>query len=299
MDRIEQLRIFLQVATTGSFTKAAEQLALPRASVSVAVQRLEERLGARLLHRTTRRVTLTSDGEALLERGRALVADVQALEQQFRPSAEGVSGRLRVDMPSRIARRLVVPALPAFLAQHPRLEVALSSRDRVVDLVQEGLDCALRVGALTPSTLVARPLGQFKMVHCASPGYLARYGTPQHPGELAAHIVVQYAPSSAQRAAPWQWQEGETVRSLSMHGPVTVDNVEAYIACGLAGLGLIQIPAYDARAHLDAGELLEVLPTWPGPSMPVHLMYAHRRQVSRRMQAFSQWLAQVLAVALR
>jgi DNA-binding transcriptional LysR family regulator len=295
MDRIEQLRLFLRVAELGSFTQAAEQLALPKANVSAAVQRLEDRLGARLLHRTTRRVALTPDGEALLERARALVEDAQALDQLFRSASEALTGRLRVDMPSRIARQLVAPALPAFLAQHPALEVALSSRDRVVDLVQEGLDGALRVGTLAPSSLVARPLGVFRTLHCASPDYLARHGVPNHPDDLAQHLAVHYAASPSQRAAPWQWQDGDALRSADMRGQVTVDNAETYLACGLAGLGLIQIPAYDAHMHIQAGELVEVMPRWPGPAMPVHWVYPHRHQVTPRLQVFSRWLAQLLA----
>jgi len=295
MDRIDQLRIFLRVAQCGSFTLAADQLALPRTSVSTALQQLEARLGARLLHRTTRRVGLTPDGEALLERARALVADVDELEQQFRPAAGALAGRLRVEMPSRIARRLVAPALPAFFAQHPAVEVELGSSDRAVDLVHEGIDCALRVGPLAPSSLVARPLGELRLINCASPAYLAQHGTPRTPDDLAHHAAVHYASPTTGRLAPWEWQQAGETRSLGMRGQVAANNVETYIACCLAGLGLIQIPAFDVREHLAAGELVEVLARWPAPPMPVHLVYPHRRHLSRRMQAFSGWLGGLLA----
>lgn len=295
MDRIDQLRIFLRVAQCGSFTLAADQLALPRTSVSMAVQQLEARLGARLLHRTTRRVGLTPDGEALLERAHALVADVDELEQQFRPAAGALAGRLRVEMPSRIARRLVAPSLPAFFAQHPAVEVELGSSDRAVDLVHEGIDCALRVGPLAPSSLVARPLGELRLINCASPAYLARHGAPGTPDDLPGHAAVHYASPTTGRLAPWEWQQAGETRSLAMRGQVAANNVETYIACCLAGLGLIQIPAFDVREHLAAGELVEVLARWPAPPMPVHLVYPHRRHLSRRMQAFSGWLGGLLA----
>lgn len=295
MDRIEQLRIFARVAHSGSFTLAADQLGLPRATVSLAVQQLEARLGARLLARTTRRVGLTQDGQALLERAQALVADMQELEQQFRPQGGALGGRLRVDMPSRIARRLVAPALPLFFVRHPGVEVELGSSDRTVDLVQEGVDLALRVGTPPASSLVARPLGELRMVSCASPAYLARCGRLQSPQDLAKHQAVNYASPTSGRVALWEWQQAGQVRQLPMAGSVTVNNAETYIACCLAGLGLIQIPFYDVREHLASGELVEVLKDWPVPTMPMQLLYPHRRHLSRRLQAFSQWLAEVLA----
>lgn len=298
MDRIDQLRIFIRVAHSGGFTIAADQLGLPRPTVSLAIQQLEARLGARLLNRTTRRVSLTQDGEALLERAIALVADSEELEQQFRPQAEALVGRLRVDMPSRIARRHVAPALTSFLARHPNVEVELGSSDRAIDLVHEGIDCALRVGEVPPSSLVARPLGTFRLVHCASPDYLARHGMPESPADLARHRAVNYASPTSGRIAPWEWIEHGRVQAVVLKGQVAVNNAETYIACCLAGAGLIQIPAFDVREHLASGELVEVMPDWPAPSMPVQIVYPHRRQLSHRVQAFSAWLAQVLAPCL-
>lgn len=296
MDRIDQLKIFARVAATGSFTQAADQLGLPRPSVSAALQQLEARLGARLLHRTTRRVSLTHDGDALLERARTLVADAEDLEQQFRPADGALSGRLKVDVPSRIARRVIAPALPDFFAQHPGIELELGSTDRTVDLVQEGIDCALRVGPLASSSLVARPLGRFTLINCASPVYLARHGAPAAPGELAHHIAVHYASPTTGRLAPWEWRrdDGENV-AVRMTGHVTANNAETYIACALAGLGLIQIPRFDVQSHLADGSLVEVLPQARAETLPVHLVYSHRRHLSRRLQAFTGWLATLLA----
>ena len=298
MDRIELLQVFVRVAETGSFTRAADRLGLPRASVSTAAQQLETRLGTRLLHRTTRRVGLTPDGEATLERARALVADMDDMEQQFLPARGQVSGRLKVDVPSRIARLLIAPALPDFFERHPAIELELGSTDRAVDLVLEGIDCALRVGPLTSSSLVARPLGHFALINCASPAYLERHGTPRTPADLPEHLAVNYASPTSGRAAPWEWLSDGEIATLRMRSQVAANNAETYIACALAGLGLIQIPAYDVREHLAAGELVEVLPDARAEPLPVQLVYPHRRNLSRRMQAFAGWLETVLADAL-
>lgn len=298
MDRIELLQVFVRVAETGSFTRAADRLGLPRASVTTAVQQLETRLGTRLLHRTTRRVGLTPDGEATLERARALVADMDDMEQQFLPARGQVSGRLKVDVPSRIARLLIAPALPDFFERHPAIELELGSTDRAVDLVLEGIDCALRVGPLTSSSLVARPLGHFALINCASPAYLERHGTPRTPADLPEHLAVNYASPTSGRAAPWEWLSDGEIATLRMRSQVAANNAETYIACALAGLGLIQVPAYDVREHLAAGELVEVLPDARAEPLPVQLVYPHRRNLSRRMQAFAGWLETVLADAL-
>ena len=295
MDRIDHLGIFVRIADCGSFTQAAEQLGLPRATLSMALQQLEARLGARLLHRTTRKVGLTQGGQALLEQARTLIADMHELEQQFRPGAGELSGRLRVDLPSRIAQRLVAPALPAFLASHPQLQLDLGSSDRAIDLVQEGVDCALRVGTLPTSSLVARQLGHFELINCASPGYLARHGTPIDPQELDRHLAVDYVPPGGHRAAPWEWRTagGET-RARAVPSRVSANNAETYIACALAGLGLVQIPAYDVKHLIDEGALVEVMPGARPAPMPVQLVYPHRRHLSRRLQAFATWIDSLL-----
>ncbi|MET3515103.1 DNA-binding transcriptional LysR family regulator [Pseudacidovorax sp. 1753] len=295
MDLIDQLRVFTRVAHSGGFTAAAQQLGLPRTTVSFAIQQLEGRLGARLLNRTTRRVSLTQDGEAMLERALLLVAEAEELTHQFDPSGTAVSGRLRVDLPSRMARLLAAPALPALLARHPGLVVELGSSDRAVDLVLDGVDCALRVGGLSASSLVARPLGMLRLGNYASPAYLAAHGVPQTPEDLPAHCAVNYAPPSLGRAVPWEWTQDGELRTLDLGGRVTVNNVETYIACCLAGVGLIQVPVYDVRAHLAAGELVEVLHDWPAPPMPMNLVHAHRRHLSRRVLVFADWLTEVLA----
>jgi LysR family transcriptional regulator, regulator for bpeEF and oprC len=294
VDRIELFRVFARVVECANFTRAADTLGLPRSSVSAAVQELEGRVGARLLHRTTRSVSLTQDGAALYERCLRLIADVEETENLFRHSAVGPSGRLRVDVPGRIGRLIVAPALPAFLAAWPKIDIDLGTTDRAVNFVEERIDCALRVGPLHDSSMIARPVGNLTLINVASPDYLARHGTPRTPADLAAHWAVQYASPSSGRIAPWEWREGEATRTMAVPGRVTVNNAEAYIACCLAGLGLIQIPAYDVQTHLRAGELVEVLGAQRAAPMPMTLLYQHRQHLSRRLQVFAEWLEALL-----
>lgn len=291
MDRFDQYRVFVQVAEMGSFIKAAHTLELPRASVSAAVQQLEEQVGARLLHRTTRRVALTADGQQLIERIRPLLAEVEDIDQLFHARGKQLAGRLTVDVPSRIARRLVVPALPGLLQRHPRLQLLLRSGDRAIDLVREGVDCAVRIGILHDSSLVVRPLGDIALINCASPAYLHQRGEPRHPDELAGgHWAVGYASASTGRETAWEYlnTDGEP-RTRDVPSQVVVNNAENYIACCRRGLGLIQIPRFDVQHLLDAGELVEVMPGLRPAPMPVSLLYPHRRQRSRRLGVFVEW----------
>ncbi len=297
MDRFDQYRVFAQVAAMGSFIKAAHALDAPRASVSAAIQQLESQLGVRLLHRTTRQVRLTADGEQLLERVLPLLADVEDIDQLFQASERQASGRLTIDVPSRVARRLIAPQLPGLLRRHPRLQVVLSATDRAIDLVQEGVDCAVRIGALHDSSLVVRPLGSISLINCASPGYLREHGEPQRPEDLLdGHWAVGYASPKTGRELPWETRLPDGgVREDPVRSRVIVNNAESYIACCLAGLGLIQIPRFDVQHLLDAGELVEVMPTARAASMPVSLLYPHRRQRSRRLTAFQEWFEGLMA----
>lgn len=297
MDRFDQYRVFAQVAEMGSFIKAAHALDTPRASVSAAIQQLETQLGVRLLHRTTRQVRLTADGEQLLERVRPLLAEVEDIDQLFQASGRQVSGRLSIDVPSRVARRLIAPQLPGLLRRHPRLQVILSSTDRAIDLVQEGVDCAIRIGTLHDSSLVVRPLGSIALINCASPAYLREHGEPMQPEDLAnGHWAVGYASPKTGRELPWESlsADGGVLQGL-VRSRVVVNNAESYIACCLAGLGLIQIPRFDVQHLLDAGELVEVMPAARAASMPVSLLYPHRRQRSRRLAIFHEWFEGLMA----
>ena len=290
MERIEQYRIVLQVAELGSFIPASRVLKLPRATVSAAVQQLEAGVGTRLLHRTTRKVSLTADGLQLLERARQLLHEYDEVDQLFQTHPQQSSGRLDVDVPSRIARRLLIPALPEFLRQYPRLQLGLGSTDRLIDPVSEGVDCVIRFGRLASSSLVVKPLGQVLLVNCASPAYLAEHGVPRHLDDLRkGHQAIGYSPSTGGQAWPWEYIDEGREHSIELPSRVIVNNVESYIASCCAGLGLIQVPLFDVQHLLDAGALVEVLPGHRPAPMPVSMLYPNRRQRSRRLGVFLDW----------
>lgn len=295
MNQLEAMQIYVRVAELASFTRAAQSAGLPKASVSTAVQRLESQLGTRLLHRTTRKVQMTQDGQVFYERCKALLADMDELQAMFQRAPAALEGRLRVDMSIGIARNIVVPRLPEFLQTHPRIEVELSSTDRRVDLVQEGFDCVLRVGRLSDSSLIARPLGQFRLLNCASPGYLAAFGMPYTLEDLAVHRLVHYVPTLGARSPGFEYVDsaGE-VRFVPMAGVLSVNNSEAYLAACLAGLGLIQVPEAGVRELLANGRLVEVLPDYRAAPMPVSLLYANRHHLPRRVQVFMGWVEEVM-----
>lgn len=296
---LHELRVFATVAELASFSRAADQLGLAKGRVSTAVQQLEAQVGTRLLQRTTRSVRLTPDGERFLDRCKELLTEAEQLEALFRPAATGLTGRLRIDLPNRIARDLVLPRLPEFLVAHPLLEVGISTTDRLVDLVHEGFDVVLRVGALADSELVARPLGVLPMRNVASPAYLRAHGTPRTLADLAQHRVVHYMPSLNAQGAAWEYVDGDgTRRTIPMRAHVTVNGTDAYQAAALAGLGLIQAPALGTDELVASGELVDVLPAWRAPAMPVSLMLPNRRQLAPRVQAVMTWLTQVVSPVL-
>ncbi|WP_295575628.1 LysR family transcriptional regulator [uncultured Stenotrophomonas sp.] len=299
MDRLDTLRVFLRVTELGSFTRAADSLGLPKASVSQAIARLEADLGTQLLHRTTRRVHLTADGAQLQQRAHDLLDDMDEVQNLFRRQPSELSGRLRVDMPGSMARNVVIPQLPAFLALHPGLEVELSATDRRVDVVREGFDCVLRVGTLDDSSLVARLLGHMRIVNVASPGYLAARGVPRVLADLDRHALVHYVGTLGQRSPGFEYFDGQHYRNWPMQGALTVNSADGYSAAALAGLGIIQVPEMGAREALRSGTLVEVLPDCVAEPMPVSLVYAQRRHLPRRVDAFMTWLAGLLATEMQ
>jgi DNA-binding transcriptional LysR family regulator len=297
VDRLASMQVFARVAELESFTGAARALGLPKATVSSTVQRLEDRLGARLLQRTTRRVQLTHDGRAFYERCKDLLADAEEVEALFQQTPEQLTGRIRVDMPSRMARFRIIPALPQFLAAHPALELEVGSTDRAVDLVREGYDCVVRVGGLTDSGLIARRLGEMRLVNVASPAYLKRYGTPRSLKDLPKHFQVNWVGAFGQKPAGWEYEEDGVWKELPMRGLVTVNNAESYVAACIAGLGLIQVPKDSLEHEVSARRLVEVLPRHAARPMPISIVYPHRRQLSRRVRVFIDWLASRLGAA--
>ncbi|WP_280153352.1 LysR family transcriptional regulator [Piscinibacter sp. XHJ-5] len=294
MNQLDAMHVFVRVAELTSFTQAAASLGVPKARVSTTVQQLEAALGTRLLQRTTRRVQVTQDGQAFYERCKDLLADVEELQTMFQQGAQALRGRLRIDMPTGVARDLVIPRLPEFLAAHPGIELELSSTDRRVDLVREGFDCVLRIGALEDSGLVARPLGSMPQINVASAAYLREHGVPRRLEDLAGHRLVHFAATLGGKSAGFEYVDGGHTRFIAMPGALTVNNAEAYESACLAGLGLIQAPAPGLRRWLEQGTLVEVLAQHRAPPMPVSLLVPNRRHPAKRVQAVMAWLARVL-----
>ncbi len=296
MSVLDQMRIFNRVAELSSFTQAADSLGLPKASVSTSVQQLETTLGTRLLHRTTRRVQLTHDGQVFYERGKDLLADMDELQTMFlHQGHSALRGRVRVDMSTGIARHAVIPRLPELLRQHAGLELELSSTERRVDLIREGFDCVVRAGALSDQPgLIARPLGHLAMVNCCSRAYLAAHGTPKTLADLPGHSLVHFASTLGQRSVGFEYVDGDQEHALPMSGQLTVNNADAYQAACLAGLGIIQVPEVAVRDLLAQGQVVELLPDWRARPMPLALLYANRRNLAIRVRVVMDWLAQVI-----
>ncbi|AZN35505.1 LysR family transcriptional regulator [Iodobacter ciconiae] len=295
MHPTEAMQIFIRVAELGSFTLAAQALAQPRATVSSAVQQLESWLGVQLLLRTTRKVQITPDGQAFYERSRDLLADMDELQNLFQHTSATLKGRLRVDMPAGIATQMVLPRLPEFMAEHPQLQIELSSTDRRVDLVRDGFDCVIRVGQLADSNYIARPLGQMRQINCASPAYLAAHGTPLQLADLAQHQLIHYQPNLGDKVLGWEYHDGQSVQQIQMGGLLTVNHTDSYQAACVAGLGLIQVPELGVQHLLASGQLCEILPQYCAPSLPISLLYTQRRHLSKRVQVFMQWISTISA----
>lgn len=294
MERLDLYRIFTRVMETRSFTKAADTLQMPRSSVSTAIAELEARMGARLLHRTTRTVTPTDEGEEFHERCLTFLAESEEMAAMFRTGARQIEGRIRVDVPGRIGRLIVAPALPGFLARWPGISVEMGMTDRAVDLISERVDCALRVGAMPDSALRARHVRDIAQINVASPAYLATHGAPHVPADLDRHYQVAYASPSTGRVMEWEWHEAGRTKTRPVAWRVSANSAEGYIACARAGLGLIQIPAYDVAAHLAAGELVAVMAGHRPAPMPMHLLFPGGGSVPRRLTLFADWLETLL-----
>ncbi|SPU95099.1 LysR family transcriptional regulator [Burkholderia cenocepacia] len=293
MDRLQAMQVFTRVVDTSSFTKAAETLSLPRASVTTIIQNLEAFLGVRLMHRTTRRLSLTPDGAAYYERCVRILADVEETEASFQANNRKPHGKLRIDMPGSIGRLLVIPSLCEFHTRYPDIDLQLGPSDRPVDLLQEGVDCVIRVGALQDSSLVARRVGLFECVTVASPDYLERHGEPQTIDDLNQHKAVNYFSSRTGRTIDWTFLiDGKEVE-MKMEGIVSVNDADAYVTCGIEGFGLIQPPLFMVLPHLREGRLKEVLPGVKPLPMPISVVYPHSRHLSPKVRVFVDWVAEV------
>jgi DNA-binding transcriptional LysR family regulator len=295
---LDALKIFLRVAELGSFTRAGEQLRLPKARVSRRVRSLEAELGCTLFQRSTRLVRLSADGEQLLERARALVGEADELGAMFQ-SGRALRGPVRVDLPINVARDLIMPRLPELIARHPGLELFISTTDRRVDALREGFDCVLRVGPVGAAALTGRRLGLLQMMNCASPSYLRKYGVPLRLEELDRHFVVHYAARLGAEAPAFEYPFEGGHRDWPMRSLVTVNAVDAYVAACVAGLGIIQVPRTGLLSTVAAGAMVEVLPELTCAPLPLTLLHTHGRRVPRRVRAVMTWLIEVVSPHLQ
>jgi DNA-binding transcriptional LysR family regulator len=290
---LETVRAFVRVAELGGFTRAAAHLAIPKARVSQQVQRLENLVGARLLHRTTRSVRLTPDGDLFLARARPLLLETEDLGAMFAgPSA--LRGRVRIDLPVNLARDAVIPRIPELLAGHPKLELQVSTTDRLVDIVREGFDCVVRVAALRDSSLVAIRLGKLEMINCASPAYLRAHGKPRSLAALDRHLLVHYSSALGSELPEFEYHDGSGYQVRAMKSVITVNNADAFQAACRAGLGIIQVPRVGVADGLAAGQLVEILPKLRGQPLSVFLLHPHGRNVPKRVRVVLDWIESVL-----
>ncbi|MGI4847061.1 MAG: LysR family transcriptional regulator [Janthinobacterium lividum] len=293
MDRFQAMQVFTRVVDANSFTRAAELLGLPRTTVTTIIQSLEAMLQVRLLNRTTRRLSLTPDGASYYERCLRILADVEETEETFRNVARGPKGRLRIDAPATIGRTILIPRLCDFHTRYPDIDLMIGMGDRPVDMVQEAVDCVIRIGELKDSTMVARRIGTFQSVTCAAPTYLARNGVPESIAALSDHQAVNYFSSRTGRNIDWDFiVDGELV-AVPLNGVVSVNDGDAYIACALQGFGLIQAPRYMVLEHLDSGALVEILPDLRSAPMPISVVYPHNRHLSPKVRVFVDWVAEL------
>lgn len=298
MDRIQSMQIFARVVEMHSFSRAAESLSLPPSRVTRAVKELEAFLGVRLLQRTTRHISLTADGVLYYDNSKRLLADLEAIEASFPGSAGRPRGRLRVDMTLSLARLVALPRIKDFQARFPDVELTLTVADRTVELVQEGIDCVIRAGTPEDSpTLVAKRIGVFEWVTCASPEYLKRHGTPKTLEDLADHHAVGYLSSRTARTLEWNFVVDGESRSIRMREQLIVNDTDAYVVCGLEGLGLIRPGSYMVLPHLRSGRLRPVLTDYTAPAVPLSVIYPKNRHLSPTVRAFVDWIAEVLREA--
>lgn len=285
------MKIFVRIYERSSFTAAAEDLEIPRATLTHVMNQFEQWLGTRLLERSTRRVRPTLDGEAYYRRCVNLLAELEEAELAFRQSEP--KGRLRVDLHGTLARFFVIPALPAFMQRYPGIELSFSETDRFVDLIQEGVDCVLRAGTLGDSSLIGRHLVNLPQLTCASPAYIDTYGAPASVAELGRHKAVNYVSRISGKPFPFEFTVNGAVQELAIPTAISVFGAEIYTASALAGIGIIQVPRYRIADELQQDRLRELLPDNPPPPMPVSVLYPQNRHLSPRVRVFVEWLKEI------
>ena len=295
MDRLEAMRLFTRVVDRRSFTEAAYDLDIPRSTATQVIRQLENRLGVRLLQRTTRTVMPTLDGEAYYRRCLAILDDVEDAEGAF--SGAVPKGMLRVEVQGTIARHFLMPGLPRFFARYPDIEIAMSESDRWVDVVREGVDCVLRYGALPDSDLVARTVIALERITCAAPAYIERYGSPATPGDLAQHRAVGLRSLTSGALAPFEFVDTQGLMRIEVPAPFSVTGTESYLDGVRLGLGLAQMPVFHVERDLAEGRLRRILPEHKVPSAPVSVLYPRSRQLSPRVRVFIDWIVQQFSIS--
>jgi LysR family transcriptional regulator for bpeEF and oprC len=291
MDRLATMQVFVRVADAASFVRAAEALHLPAASVSRMVQALEAHLKVRLLNRSTRNVTLTAEGRAYYERCARVLSEIDEMEATVAGARQGPGGRLKVSLPASMAKAVLIPALPGFLARYPQIDVELAISDRRVNLIEAGVDCAIRVGASPDPGLVVKHIGEVARITCASPAYLRQHGEPRTVAELARHVGVGYVWDHGGRSRPWEFTVDQQLAQVPMAHAVCVDDADAYLACGIAGLGIVSASAYTLRPAVRSGLLRQILRQYVTPPRPVSIVFRPNRHMPQRLRAFIDWYA--------
>ncbi|MGJ7530399.1 LysR substrate-binding domain-containing protein [Variovorax sp. GB1P17] len=298
MDRFDAMQAFARVVEAGSFTKAAETLHMSKTSVTQLVQQLEARLRVKLLNRTTRKVNVTADGAAYYERVVRLLADMDDAETSLSSASALPRGRLRVDVPSPLARMILVPALPAFHARYPDIQIDMGVSDRMVDVIGENVDCVVRGGELTDQSLMARRVADLRLGVYAAPSYIERAGTPSHPRELedTHHRIVGFLWSRSGKAFPYAMHSGSERIEVQGRHVFSVDDGNAYLAAGLAGLGVLWLPDYMSEPHRARGELVPLFEGWRLDPMPLYVAFSPNRHVSAKLRVFIDWVVELMAL---
>lgn len=292
MDKLKAMEAFVRVVDTGGFTRAAELMRAPKATISTQIQDLETQLGVRLLHRTTRKVTVTADGAAYYERCLRILDDLREADESVSSKQGDLTGRLRVDVFTGMASYLLASGLPQFLAMHPNIRLELGCSDRPVNLVSEGVDCVIRAGEVNDPSLIARRIGSMSFVTCASPAYLAAHGEPTHPLDLRQHQLINYFIHGTGRMAPWNFsRQGERL-AFNQDGPLSVNDSNVYEDACLAGVGIGWVPSFAFPRYEQQGLLKALLTDWSADPVPVYVVYASKRHLSTKVQAFVEWAAE-------
>jgi len=295
MDKLQAMEIFVQVVDAGGFNRAADNMQLPKATVSTLVRNLETLLAVKLLNRTTRHISLTADGAAYYERCLTILGQVRDAEESLSKKHASPGGRLRVDVPTTLGRHLIIPALPAFFERYPEIQLEIGCSDRPVDLIEEGVDCALRGGNLEDSTLIARRVGTVHLVTCAAPSYIALHGRPIHPNDLLKHRCVNYFSAKTGKIFDWDFaRDGERLQ-LRLQGQIAVNDMDAYHSATLAGMGVAQVASLSICPYLQAGQLELLLQDWSIDPIPLHIVYPQNRHLSAKVRVFVEWLAELFA----